>query len=329
MRFEYHTILWFAILIPFTLFGVRYIVSQNYKLLNRWKNVEVLLQITTGDHPYFSSRYFFILGGLLTLGILALANPQYGIGEENLQSQNNDIYVVLDISNSMNTMDISPSRLIKSKKYAVDLIEKLKGNNYCIVLFAGSSYVQMPMTADYAAAIMMINAISTDYAGTQGTNIDDAFNSVKKMVDKRQNSKPYIFLITDGEDHENASLDIEENLVIEGATVYCIAAGTSKGGPIPDGNSYKKDEDGTTIISKVNEELINNIAKKGNGRALSVEDYHSINTIVSDVELGSNLNSNTKSIKNYVSYFQWLIGLMILILIADWYYKINNKKGLK
>lgn len=317
-RFENETYLLLLLIMPLLAWFAFNIFRQRDQLFKKWKNEEVLkkLVVTGGSNDKKIKMYVALTA--MSLMVLALSNPQLGKRSDVLKQSSTDIYIALDISKSMDAIDVSPSRLIKAKKYLVDLIERNKGNNFGIVLFAGSSYLQMPLTSDYAAAIMMINAVNTSYAGSQGTNVESVFELIHRLDEKSPNKNPVVLVVTDGEDHEGGGTSAEKEIVTQGASVYCIAAGTASGGYIPEENEYKKDEEGKPIISKVNVEFINEIARIGNGKAYDVNDDDSIDAISSDIEKTLKSESTTKRITDYQSYFQWLLLISLFLLIYDY-----------
>ncbi len=330
-RLENATYLWLWIILPIFAFGFWYFIKENTLLLKKWGNDEIVKSLTKGLEVKYSKVRYVIWLCAFGIAVFGLANPQWGFNNEELKRNAGDVYIALDISRSMDVQDIPPSRLIRAKKYAIDLIQSLKGNNIGIILFAESAYMQIPLTNDYAAAIMMINAASTDLAGSQGTNIKAVADLIKKTNEKQDNATGHLILITDGEDHEGDAIEAIKLLTDEGFTSYCVAAGTKEGGYIAEGNGYKMDEMGKPIVSKINVELINDIAKVGNGRAFGVEDGKSIETISEDIANGAKSEKTTKTFNQYNSYFQWFVFLSLLLFIAEfifekWYYlkKLDN-----
>lgn len=329
-RLENTTSLWLLLLLPLLVIGITYTIKKRADLLKKWGNDDIIRSLTKGlDVRYTNIRYGLLLAAI-ALGIIALANPQWGYSNENLKRNAVDVFVALDISKSMDVEDIAPSRIIRAKKIAIDLIQSLKGNNIGLIFFAGSAYMQMPLTSDYAAAIMMVNAASTDLAGTQGTNINAIADLIKRTNEKNGNSNANLIIITDGEDHEGAAVDAIQSLTNDGITTYCIGAGTVEGGPIHEGNGYKMDEDNKPILSKLNVDLINDIAKAGNGRAFGLDDDKAVNTIYDDVLKGTKSEKSSKSFNQYNSYFQLFVFMAMALLIAEyilskWYHLQNTE----
>lgn len=325
-RLENETYLLLLLLIPLLAWASFYITKQRVNLYKKWKNEDVLKKLVIGISSNNSKIKLSVFLTATSLMIVSLSNPQLGKRSDSLTKSSTDIYIALDISKSMDAIDVSPTRLIKAKKYLVDFIENNKGNNFGIILFAGSAYLQMPLTSDYAAAIMMVNAVNTSYAGSQGTDIESVFNLLQKLNEKSITNSSVVLVVTDGEDHEGNGLSTEKELVANGATVYCVAAGTAAGGYIPEENDYKKDEEGNPIISKVNVDFINEIAKTGNGKAFDVDDASSIEVISNDINNMAKSESTTKKIADFQSYFQWFLFVALLLLSYEYLLPFLKRK---
>jgi Ca-activated chloride channel homolog len=202
----------------------------------------------------------------LMLFILVL-NPQFGTKMQEVKRVGADIIVVLDISKSMLAEDIQPNRLEKSKQAIERLIDELEGDRIGLVLFAGEAYTQLPITADYAAAKLFLSGVSTDMISKQGTNISEAIKLGVSSFGKDEGKNKAIILITDGEDHEE---DIESAIALaneKNIMINTIGIGSIEGVPIPEirngtMSGYKVDASGNTVISKLNELLIKDIAQQ-------------------------------------------------------------------
>lgn len=310
--------IYYLILLPLSaafLYWINYLSKQNEKKLNSWGDAKILSDLTIGKT---SGKYIsFLLPFGLIFIIIALTNPRWGIEEETLTSKGSDVYLAIDISKSMDANDVSPSRILKTKNYVGDLVNALKGNNIGLILFAGSAFLQMPLTNDYAAVRMMTSTISTDFAGDQGTNLSEVGSIVKKANQKNGSKNNYLIIITDGEDHENEGLADLSDIASNGTTIYCIGVGTEEGSFIPTINGYKKDENGEPIKTRLNIELINEIAKTGNGKAFNIEDQSSVATIVNEINGGAKSTKTNKSYASYRSMFPYFLALGLLFLLAD------------
>ncbi|MBK8700608.1 MAG: VWA domain-containing protein [Saprospiraceae bacterium] len=316
-RFEMPHFLYYLPLVAFAAVALFWAVSKMWKIRKKWGTAEVVNEVFQGgiQRPFRYTLYLFPVIAILAL--TGLANPQRGFRNETLKSTSSDVYIVLDISRSMDATDVAPSRLIRSKKTASDLIQKIKGNKIGLIFFAAAAYMQMPLTHDYSAAIMMVNTAQTNMAGNQGTNIAEVADLVEKANEKSGQDAQYLILITDGENHDGDAIGSIEKLAREGTKIYVLGAGTAAGGYVPYGGGYLQDDDGQPINTKVDQNLINDLAKAGNGRAFDVRDQKALEVIAADIEEGTKTNSASRAYTEYISYFQWLLALALLLMIFD------------
>ncbi|MBK9744155.1 MAG: VWA domain-containing protein [Saprospiraceae bacterium] len=226
-----------------------------------------------------------------------------GAKREKAKVENIDIMIALDISNSMNARDVSPSRLERAKKYITDLIQSRKGDQIGLIFFAGSAYLQMPLTSDYAAAEMFAKTANSNMAGTQGTAIGEAIDLAMRSV-KEVNQRALI-IISDGEDHDEDALNLAAKAKDADWTLLTVAVGTEEGGMVPavvDGQeTYKTDEDGNPVRSIVNQKLLEQIADEGNGKfyVLNMDE----NKIVDDMQVQlEKIQKRAVEIKSYTEF---------------------------
>ncbi|HQV96879.1 MAG TPA: VWA domain-containing protein [Saprospiraceae bacterium] len=273
-------------------------------------------------------RFFWWLLAILLL-IFALVNPQLGAKREKAKVENIDIMIALDISNSMNARDVSPSRLERAKKFITDLIQSRKGDQIGLIFFAGSAYLQMPLTSDYAAAEMFAKTANSNMAGTQGTAIGEAIDLAMRSV-KEVNQRALI-IISDGEDHDEDALNLAAKAKDADWTLLTVAVGTEEGGMVPsvvDGQeTYKTDEDGNPVRSIVNQKLLEQIADEGNGKfyVLNMDE----NKIVDDMQVQlEKIQKRAVEIKSYTefrSFYQYFLFGGIIILVF-WFFYYKNEK---
>ena len=273
-------------------------------------------------------RFFWWLLAILLL-IFALVNPQLGAKREKAKVENIDIMIALDISNSMNARDVSPSRLERAKKFITDLIQSRKGDQIGLIFFAGSAYLQMPLTSDYAAAEMFAKTANSNMAGTQGTAIGEAIDLAMRSV--KEVNQPALIIISDGEDHNEDALNLAAKAKDADWTVLTVAVGTEEGGMVPevvDGQeTYKTDEDGNPVRSIVNQKLLEQIADEGNGKfyVLNMDE----NKIVDDMQVQlEKIQKRAVEIKSYTefrSFYQYFLFGGIIILVF-WFFYYKNEK---
>ncbi len=258
----------------------------------------------------------------LSLIIVALSGPQTGSKLEKIQRKGIDIIIALDVSNSMLAMDIKPNRLEKAKQSISRLIDRLEGDRIGIIVFAGKAYTQLPITTDYAAAKMFIQTINTGIVPTQGTAIGEAISLATNSFGESKHNKA-IVIITDGEDHQGGVLEQTENAAKIGITVYTIGMGLPEGAPIPVMNGdvqigYKKDPQGNTIMSKLDETLLQRIASLGNGMYIRASNSETgLNNIFEDLNKIQKSEIEARQFSDYEDQFQYFIALGLLILILD------------
>lgn len=236
-----------------------------------------------------------------------------------------DVMVALDVSNSMLAQDVKPDRLERAKQVLSKIVDKLGSNRLGLVVFAGEAYLQMPLTSDLAAAKLYISNASTEAVPTQGTDIDKALTICNSSLDTKEKKYKAVILITDGETHdekiENSIKLMQEN----GVVVHTIGIGSPQGAPIFDPviNDYKKDETGNTIISKLNEKDLQNLAAKTGGQYLLFSNADKVaNALMEQIDGMEKKRVGGAGVKIYQSYFQWFllaafIALLIEVIIPE------------
>lgn len=255
---------------------------------------------------------------------LALMNPQTEGGTETREIEGTDIFIALDISSSMLAKDVAPSRIDRAKHFSTQLVREMQGNRIGLIFFAGSAFKQSPLTSDYSSLLNMINAASPYNAGVQGTNIGEAVRLASGDENsKNTESAKALIIITDGEDHDENALEAVREAAAKGLGIYVVGVGTESGGPIPDYsrgiNSYKTDETGQPVVTKLNIEMCKAIAREGNGKAYIL---NSITSVTDDLQLEVDRleKRTTQSIqyKLYKSYFPWflLAGMLLFIVLT-------------
>ena len=284
--------------------------------------------------PGYSSRNFWIKNGLLLVGLLFLfvagTNPQWGIRRENVKTTSTDVFIALDISTSMLAQDIAPSRMERAKRFSQSLIENLKGNRIGLVYFAGAAFIQMPLTNDYTAGIMMVKSASPSQAGIQGTAIADAISIAESRFQKGEAKQRAIIVITDGEDHDQATLEIAEKAHENGTFIYTVGVGTEQGAPIPLNINnqivHKVDNEGNKVITKLNLDMIKDLAEAGGGKAFLInQGKEAISQIVQDIEKLEKREIQQQSFSEYNSYFQYFLLFGLLLVVFGLFYPAVSK----
>lgn len=263
--------------------------------------------------------------------ILGLANPQIGSRLENIQRKGIDIVIAIDVSNSMLAQDIKPNRLLRSRQAISKLVDDLKNDRIGIVVFAGNAYTQLPITTDYAAAKLFLSTINTDIVPTQGTAIAEAINLATNAFDENDHEKA-IIIITDGEDHEGDAIAAAKNASEKGIRVYTIGMGLPEGAPIPvydkygNQSGFKKDLNQNTVITKLNEDMLKQIARAGNGEYVRANNSQAgLDIIFNEINKLEKTEFESKVFSDYEDRFQYLLAVAIVLLILEFY--ILERRG--
>lgn len=265
-------------------------------------------------------RWLFI-GGILGL---ALANPQWG--SKNTQGYKNSsiVLIVLDISNSMLCGDMPPSRLDIAKQDAINFIKKEAGNKLGLIFFAGTSFVQMPITDDIDAAVMLVESATPEQILTQGSNLGEAINMGTSLLSSYTNVGKSMVIFSDGEEHDNKAIQAAKDAASENIVIHSIGYGTDAGGPIvietETGVETKTDESGNPVVTKLESATLKAVAAETNGKYLRATDYNSSSLAIHD-EIASQQKilgeSNQFEVKE--SYFWWFILLALILIFYDKY----------
>ena len=216
-------------------------------------------------------RFLFTLA--LAFILVGIANPQIGTKYEEVKREGFELMICLDVSNSMLAEDLTPNRLERAKQAISRLIDRLKNDKIGVVVFAGEAYIQLPLTVDHSAAKLFLRSIDTDIVPTQGTAIGKAIELAMSSFSADSKANRSIIIITDGENHEDDALELATEAAKQGIKVHTIGIGSTDGTPIPvyqrgQMTGYKKDRDGNTVVTKLNETMLQQIAASGEiGRA--------------------------------------------------------------
>ena len=276
-------------------------------------------------------KAFLILGGIV-LGICALTRPQWGFHWEDIKRVGVDLMVAIDVSESMLAEDVKPSRLERAKREVYDLIQMMEGDRIGLIAFAGTSFVQCPLTLDYGACKMFLDYIEPDLIPVPGTALADAIRNAIKSFNTQERKSKVLILITDGEDHEGAPLEAAREAKQAGIKIFTIGVGQDGGAPIPlrDGSGgFKKDRRGDMIISHLDEATLQKIALETEGSY--------VRSVTGDMDLdkiykvdikqhieGKELSSTRQ--RRWEQRFQWFVCAALLLIAGEFF--ISERKKL-
>ena len=270
--------------------------------------------------PYL--RIFTILFCLIFL-VLAMINPQMGTKMETFKRFGVDIVFAVDVSRSMLAEDIVPNRLEKSKQLVNQIINTLNGDRIGIVAYAGKAFPQLPITTDYSSGKMFLQSMNTDMISSQGTAIDEAIQLATNYYDDESKIERILIIISDGEDHNDVSVDMAKIASEKGIIIYTIGVGKEKGAPIPikkNGiiQSYKKDNKGEVVITKLNRQVLVDIANQTGGEFIDgTETTFVVNRIGEILKETEKKEFESKKFSEYKDQFQWFLAIGLLLLFIE------------
>ncbi len=309
-------------------------------ILNTWaKNRRLakfsdpkLLHTLIPDISNFNVTAKYILWRLAaSFLILALINPQLGSKMSEAKLKGIDLMIALDVSNSMKAEDIKPNRLERAKRSIEKLLGRLHGDRVGIIVFAGQSFVQLPITNDYGAGKLFLSSIDSDIVPVQGTAMGSAIELAMESFDMESPAQKAIIVISDGENHEDDPVVAAREAAEAGIKVYTIGMGSPDGTPLPDYKGkqklgFKKDRQGNVVITRLDEDVLKEVATVGNGRYVRAS-----NSEVGLRPLFDELNSIEKTEMGTVAYaeyedrFQIFLALALFCLLIE--FLIRTRKG--
>ena len=334
-RFENADYLYALLLLPIFMLLFWLIQRARKNAFDKFGNSTLLSQLMPAYSKYKHTAKFILLLFGLSFLIVGWANPQWGSKKEKVKRKSVDIFIALDISQSMLAEDIRPNRMERARRFSQSLVEKLKGDRLGIILFAGNAYMQMPLTTDYAAAQLFLRSANPNQAPAQGTAISEAIDLAEQSFEEENKQHKAIIIISDGETHDEDALNRAEEAAENGLLIYSIGVGTPSGGLIPTvigGRSdYKRDKTGNPVTTSLNEAMMQDLANAGGGAYFNLagNEVDAVATALrSSVDKLEKREFEARVFNEYESYFQYFIGVAILFLIAEFLLSYRENKWL-
>ena len=323
MILEEKIYLWLLLLIPVVLLVYLIFRIWQKRARSKFAKPELLGYLSPNRSSFKPLLKVLLIVFALAALVVGLVNPKIGSQLETVKREGVDIVFAVDVSKSMEAEDIAPSRLEKSKQLVRQIIGNLGSDRVGIIAYAGSAFPQLPITTDYGSAEMFLESLNTDMISSQGTAIGDAIDLATGFFDDNQQTNRVMFIISDGEDHGGNIEDMARQAAEAGIRIYTIGVGTTKGGPIPikrNGviQNYKKDNQGETVITKLDPSTLQEIAEEANGEYIDGNVTAEVTEKVQEELLTiEKTEFEAKQFADYKSQFQWFVGLAILLLLLD------------
>jgi len=265
--------------------------------------------------------------------IFALARPMWGTRMELVKRKGIDIVIALDVSNSMLAEDIKPDRIKRAKYEISRLIDKLKGDRIGVVAFAGVAFTQCPITTDYGAVKMYLDILEPSAIEAQGTALGEAIKTSRRCFNQNENKYKVIILITDGEDNEGSPVDEAKKAAEEGVVVFTLGIGTKGGVPIPMEKSggniiYKKDESGNTVLTTLNEDVLEDVAAAAGGRYFhSTGSGLELDRIYEEINKIEKKELQAQIFGRYNEQFGWPLAVALFLLLLEYFLSSRKRKS--
>ena len=320
-RFANIEMLWWLITIPVFVIAYIIITKRKQRQLMEFGDPELMAQLMPDASKSRPIVKFTLLMVALVLLIVAAARPQYGQQEKTVKRQGIEVMVALDISNSMLAEDVAPNRLDRAKQMLSKMIDNMTDDKVGLVVFAGEAFTQLPITCDYVSAKMFLNTISPKLIPTQGTAIGAALQTaIRSFGSQESDAGRAIILITDGENHEDDATAVAKQAQELGIQVFVIGIGKPEGSPIPipGTNDYIKDRSGQVVVSRLNEEMCQEIAQAGKGAYVRCDNTNTaMRALQQELDRIATTDLETTVYADYNEQYQSFLLIALLLLVID------------
>lgn len=327
--------LYFLLLIPILVLLFLYNQYWKRKKQREFGSLEMVKKLSPEKSIFKSILKFVIVVLSIAALVIGLVNPKIGTKTETVKREGIDLVFAIDVSKSMLCEDVAPSRLDKSKQLVSQIINQLAGDRIGIVAYAGSAFPVLPITTDYGVAKMFLQSMNTNMVSSQGTSLEDAIRLSSTYFEEDDKTNKLLILISDGEDHSEGAEAAAEEANKLGLKIITIGIGTEKGGPIPLKNngrvvSFKRDFNDEVVITKLNMQALQTIAKSTNGGYINgnntkeVLDY--VKNALDNIE---KTEFETQQFTDFNSQFQWFLGIAFILLILDVFLLERTTKWIK
>ena len=320
-RFANPDFLYLFFLLPVLVGVYLYYNYRRRQNIRKYGDPALLKELMPTISKYRPDVKFWLTFSALALTIFMLARPQFGSKMETVKRSGVEAVIALDISNSMLAEDVTPSRLEKSKKLISRLVDTFNNDKVGMIVFAGEAFTQLPITSDYVSAKMFLESINPNLISTQGTDIGAAIRLAMKSFTPNEGVGRAIIVITDGENHEGGALEAAKEAAEKNMQVFILGIGSPDGSPIPverGSTAFRKDKDGNVIVTRLNEQMCQEIAKAGNGMYIRVDNSNSAEKILNE-EIGKMAKKDVESqvFTDFDEQFQVLAWLVLILLVVE------------
>lgn len=319
-RFEEPTYLYLLILLPFLAAFYLYSNYRRRKAIRKFGDPVLMAQLMPDVSKYRPDVKFWLVFAAIGLFAVLLARPQFGSKLETVKRQGVEVMIALDISNSMLAQDVQPSRLEKAKRLVAQLVDKMENDKVGMIVFAGDAFTQLPITSDYISAKMFLESINPSLISKQGTAIGAAINLATRSFTPQEGVGRAVIVITDGENHEGGAVAAAKAAAEKGIQVSVLGVGMPDGAPIPvEGtNDFRRDRDGNVVVTRLNEQMCQEIAQAGDGIYVRVDNSNAAQkAIAQEINKMAKADVETQVYTEFNEQFQAVAWIILLLLLAE------------
>ena len=306
------------LLIPFFFILQALVLKLRRRRIRKFGDEELVRQLM----PSYSVSRIWVKLTLFSIGffffVIGLSRPQIGAKLKEHETKGAEIMIALDVSNSMLAEDYSPNRLERAKLAISRLVDKLRDDRIGLIVFAGNSFVQLPITTDYVSAKMFLNTISTESVPIQGTAIGEAINTAIRSFSAQSEKSRAIIIITDGENHEDDPVAAAAQAAEMGIRVFTIGVGSPEGKPIPMDGGLLKDRDGNIVVTRLDESVLQEVAKAGNGLYVRAGNSEfGLNPIIDDIRRMEDERYSSIVFEEFDEQFMYFMAIALFFFVLE------------
>jgi Ca-activated chloride channel family protein len=319
-QFQYGYLFWLLAAIPFFIGLFLGLLKWKKKTAQRMGEAWLISELTKNYSPRLFRVKFVLLSAAFAAGVLTVTNLRKPGDSSSIMRKGIDVVVALDVSRSMEAVDLQPNRLERAKQLILKLMDEMPNDRIGLVLFAGRAYMQMPLTVDHGAARLFVSSASPDDINVQGTVIADALQMSNNAFNPKERRFKSVILISDGEDHDENALKKATELASQGVMINTVGIGSAEGARIidPTTGEAKKDAMGNVVITKLNEDELKQIATKTNGVYVHLQSTDdAVSTIIKQLSQIDRKSFGDISLMNFKSYYMWFAACMFVLLLAE------------
>jgi Ca-activated chloride channel family protein len=315
---------WLLVSIPILIGLFIFAHQKKQAALKKFASLPLLGRLTPAGINQRQTVKWTLLLIFILFAIIALSRPRFGLKMEMVERKGVDVIVALDISKSMLAQDVTPSRLDRAKFEIAKFIDLCKGDRVGLIVFAGESFMQCPLTLDYGAAKMFLNVVTTDWVQTPGTAIGDAINQSCEAFKTQKNKSKVLIIISDGEDHLGDAEAAAQKAAAQNIKIFTVGVGSESGVPIPltadkSNVTYKKDNTGNLVMTRLNSMMLEKIALSGNGKYFHAGTSLDMSSIYQEIAKMEKNELGTDRMNIFEEQYQWFLAIALFFLFLEFF----------